>query len=68
MQTAHLETLPAPTGELADADITAAIETLLVTKKGLTAHLITVQTREGIVQLGGFTNNLLAKQRAEERV
>ena len=66
MQTAHLETLPAPTGELADADITAAIETLLVTKKGLTAHLITVQTREGIVQLGGFTNNLLAKQRAEE--
>ncbi|GAA4054545.1 hypothetical protein GCM10022409_47030 [Hymenobacter glaciei] len=66
MQTTHLETPPAPTGELADADITAAIETLLATKKGLTAHLIDVQTREGIVELSGFTNNLLAKQRAEE--
>ncbi|MDQ2793753.1 MAG: BON domain-containing protein [Bacteroidota bacterium] len=66
MPTAHLETPPAPTGELADADITAAIETLLATKKGLPAHNISVQTRAGIVELSGFTDNLLARQRAEE--
>ena len=66
MQTAHLETLPVPTERVADADITAAIETLLATKKGVAAHQITVQTRQGIVALSGFTTNLLAKQRAEE--
>ena len=51
---------------VADADITTAIETLLATKKGLNAHEITVQTREGIVELAGFTNSLLSRQRAGE--
>ena len=51
---------------MADADITTAIETLLATKKGLNAHSITVQSREGIVHLAGTTDNLLAQQRAEE--
>ena len=49
-----------------DAAITAAIETLLATKKGLGAHRIAVQTHEGLVRLTGFTDNLLARQRAEE--
>ena len=57
---------PAPAELVADADITAAIKTLLATKKGLTAHRIAVQTRAGIVALTGYTNNLLARQRAEE--
>jgi osmotically-inducible protein OsmY len=57
---------PAPTELMADADITTAIETLLATKKGITAQLIAVQTRNGIVELSGFTDNLLARQRAEE--
>ncbi|WP_210521169.1 BON domain-containing protein [Hymenobacter terricola] len=65
MQTTQLLP-PASAACMADADITAAIKTLLATKKGLTAHLIAVQTREGIVELTGFTDNLLAQQRAEE--
>ena len=71
---AHLETpLVAQCSTLSDsADgvtdgvITAAIETLLATKKGLSSHLIAVSTHEGIVALSGFTNNLLARQRAED--
>ena len=55
-----------PVVELTDADITVAIETLLATKKGLSSHLIAVSTHEGLVQLTGFTDNLLAGQRAEE--
>ena len=61
--------LPGPTHpvvELADDAITAAIEMLLATKKGLSSHLIAVSTHEGLVQLTGFTDNLLAGQRAEE--
>jgi osmotically-inducible protein OsmY len=57
---------PALTKGVADAAITAAIETLLATKKGFTAHHIAVQTREGIVELSGFTNSLLAQHRAGE--
>ena len=66
MQTAHLAPPPAPTERVADADITTAIETLLATKKGLDAHGITVQSREGIVALAGVTDNLLSQHRAEE--
>ena len=66
MQTAHFATPPAPIERVADADITTAIETLLATKKGLNAHGITVQTRQGIVELAGVTDNLLSQQRAEE--
>ena len=47
-----------------DGAITAAIEALLATKKGVRSHLITVSTREGLVKLTGFTDNLLARQRA----
>ena len=71
---AHLETpLVAQCSTLSDsADgvtdgiITAAIETLLATKKGLSSHLITVSTHEGLVKLTGFTDNLLARQRAKD--
>jgi osmotically-inducible protein OsmY len=51
---------------LADADITAAIELLFVLKKGVTSHLVEVVTHEGIVVLSGFTDNLLARERAAE--
>ncbi|WP_310394175.1 BON domain-containing protein [Hymenobacter sp.] len=57
---------PASADDLTDAAITAAIETLLANKKGLSSHLITVQTHEGLVKLAGFTDNLLARQRAED--
>jgi osmotically-inducible protein OsmY len=53
---------------VADADITAAIEMLLSNKKGLTTHLITVRTQTGIVELTGFADSLLARQRAEDAV
>ena len=55
-----------PVVEATDADITAAIERLLATRKGLSSHLIAVSTHGGLVQLTGFTDNLLAGQRAEE--
>ena len=59
--------IPAPLAdELTDAAITAAIETLLATRKGLSPHLIAVSTREGLVTLTGFADNLLARQRAED--
>ena len=66
MKTAQPLPPPTPAERVADADITAAIETLLATKKGFAANQIAVQTRAGIVGLSGFTTNLLAQQRAEE--
>ena len=66
MKTAHLLTAPAPAECVADADITTAIQTLLATKKGLSAQDITVQTRDGIVELAGLTDSLLSQQRAQE--
>ena len=59
--------LTAPTAEaMADANITTAIERLFATEKGLNEHLVDVATHEGLVTLTGFTDNLLARQRAEE--
>ncbi|GAA4009347.1 hypothetical protein GCM10022408_21790 [Hymenobacter fastidiosus] len=58
--------VPAWTNDLTDAALTASIETLLVTKKGLNASLIAVSTHEGLVTLTGFTDNLLARERAGE--
>ena len=59
-------TLPVWTDDLTDADITAAIGTLLATKKGLNTHLVAVSTHDGLVTLTGFTDTLLARARAEE--
>lgn len=66
-----METLDhaAPTAEterMADSDITAAIEAFFLTKKGVSADLVNVITNEGIVELTGFTDSLLSRQRAEE--
>ena len=58
--------LPAAAELVADADITAAIELFFLTKKGVASHLIDVTTHEGIVKLDGITDNLLARERAEE--
>ncbi|MBU6120668.1 BON domain-containing protein [Hymenobacter siberiensis] len=66
MQSTQLLTPPAATERVTDAAITAAIKMLLANKKGLVVHQIAVQTRDGIVELSGFTTNLLARQRAEE--
>ena len=52
--------------ELADHHITAAVERLFATKKGVTAHLIDVMATQGIVTLSGSSDNLLARERAEE--
>jgi osmotically-inducible protein OsmY len=64
MQT--LETFEQTIEHVADADITAAIELFFLTQKGVAAHLIDVVTHEGIVLLTGLTDNLLARERAEE--
>ncbi|OON69955.1 BON domain-containing protein [Hymenobacter sp. CRA2] len=51
--------------QLTDQDITRAVELLFLTKKGVTSQLLEVGTRDGIVELAGLTNNLLARERAE---
>ena len=57
---------PAATDQVPDAEITTAIELLYLTKKGVSSHLLDVATHDGIVELTGFVDNLLARQRAEE--
>ncbi|GAA3966608.1 BON domain-containing protein [Hymenobacter antarcticus] len=66
MQTLDTQTTPARPERVADADITTAVEMLFHTKRGVNAHLIDIVTREGIVELAGFTDNLLARSRAEQ--
>ena len=51
---------------LADADITAAVERLFQLKKGIHPQLIEVACNEGIVELTGFTDSLLSRERAAE--
>ena len=66
MQTLETFASSATAEHLSDLDITAAIELFFMTKKGVPAHLIDVATHDGIVQLTGITDNLLASERAEE--
>lgn len=56
----------APAEYLSDPEITAAVELLFITRKGVTSHLIEVVTKNGIVELSGYTDSLLSRQRAEE--
>ena len=44
--------------------ITIAVETALVNEGGAPGHLIDVNTRDGVVTLSGWVDNLLAKERA----
>ncbi|MBU6123263.1 BON domain-containing protein [Hymenobacter siberiensis] len=66
MVTPHLLIIPATAETMADTDITMAIKRLFTTQKGLDEHLLDVATHEGLVTLTGFTDNLLARQRAED--
>jgi osmotically-inducible protein OsmY len=66
MTTPYVLTAPASTEAVADVDITTAIERLFTTQKGLNEHSLNVATQQGLVTLTGFTDNLLARQRAEE--
>ncbi|AMR25572.1 hypothetical protein A0257_23080 (plasmid) [Hymenobacter psoromatis] len=66
MNTPYLLVAPASAEIMADADITTAIERLFTTQRGMTEHLLDVATAEGVVTLTGFTENLLARRRAEE--
>ena len=57
----------APAAEvLPDQAITAAIEELFRTKKGVAADQLGITTRAGIVALTGTTTSLLSRARAEE--
>ena len=66
MQTLDILTLPTAEQHVLDEDITAAVELFFLTKKGVPSHLMDVATNNGIVELTGFTDNLLARARAEE--
>jgi osmotically-inducible protein OsmY len=49
---------------LTDWDITLAVEDALNYEEGVDAILIDVETNQGVVELSGFTSNLLSKERA----
>ncbi|MCI1188644.1 BON domain-containing protein [Hymenobacter sp. DH14] len=66
METIEQLSQPVVQEKVADADISAAIETLFLSSRGVSAHLIDVATQNGIVALTGFTDSLLSRQRAEE--
>ena len=66
MQTLDYDSQLVTTQHVTDAAITAAVELFFLTRKGVPAHLIDVSTHEGIVQLTGTADNLLARERAEE--
>ena len=51
---------------LADTDITAAVERLLQLKKGIHPQLIEIACHEGVVELKGFTDSLLSRERAAD--
>jgi osmotically-inducible protein OsmY len=66
MQTLDYDTQPTTADHVSDDAITAAVELFFLTEKGVPAHLIDVRTHQGIVELTGITDNLLARERAEE--
>ena len=66
MTTTSLRPLPIHLTTVADSDITTAIERHFTTQKGLNEHALDVATHEGLVTLTGFTDNLLARRRAED--
>jgi osmotically-inducible protein OsmY len=49
-----------------DATITGKVKTKLIEDKLTEAHEINVDTRSGVVQLGGFVDSAAAKDRAGE--
>ena len=64
-----MRTHPAPLAveeQLPDNDIKEAVERLFILKKGVSSHLLEVACQAGIVELTGFTDSLLSRQRAED--
>ncbi len=49
---------------ISDSDITNAVERELITADEVASHRIDVATRDGVVELSGLVNNLLAKRYA----
>ncbi len=50
--------------QIADSDITNAVETNLLFEEGVSSHLIDVSTNNGVVTLSGTVSNILEKDRA----
>lgn len=56
----------APAEEVPDEEITSAVNASLLADDAVSANSISVATNEGVVDLTGSVNNILAKDRAEE--
>jgi len=56
----------APAAPFSDLQITLAVDTQLINDTAVPAHMIDIDTRNGIVTLEGTVTHLLARQRAEE--
>lgn len=52
--------------DIPDSTITYAIESDFNWGKGISSHLIDIDTKDGIVTLSGFVNNILSRERALE--
>lgn len=65
---ALMPALPAAAQDLADTDITSAINTELWVDNAVSANSIDVTTDDGVVTLKGTVNNILAKDRAQALV
>ena len=52
--------------EIADEDVTLALESELLLDDAVPSHLIDVSTSQGVVTLSGSVSNLLARERAAE--
>jgi len=52
--------------EITDAEITQAVDTELLLSKAVPSHLIDVSVADGIVELTGSVDNILARKRATE--
>ena len=57
---------PAAAGGINDLDITLAVDTQLENDDGVPAHMIDVQTQDGVVTLSGSVPHLLARDRADD--
>jgi len=53
-------------GKINDLDITLAVDTQLENDDGVPAHMIDIQTQDGVVTLSGSVPHLLARERADD--
>jgi len=62
----YADTGPGLSNQITDRQITSAIEKDIQTDSAISAHLVEVDTKSGVVTISGYVGNLLEKDRALE--